>query len=760
MRFNRKYIRVTALFLLLEFSFSLFFPPIAWALTGGPSAPEFSTFTPVATTDMVNLFTGDFNYNLPVIEIPGAEGGGYALSLSYNSGNTSEQEATWVGFGWSLNPGAINRTVRGFPDDANGANIDIYNKTRPLWTVGAGVTTGIEILSNDTPLPGYERSSVAGLSLSQTLRFNNYQGYVRGRGFGLHAKGISLNMNMDNDGITWSGNISPAKLLAKKKEESTSEAESNPTAETDTKQRTKMTFGVGLKPPKDYAKSAVSEYSLSTFSEAIRPTSFTKNNGISYNWSVSGQVNASQAPIGLQRGYQGFFNMQFNQYKNSLATYGYMHSDKAGTKGVMDYYTEKGSAFDKRDYFIGMPFANYDMFNLSGEGLSGGFRAFNSELGHYRPNDDESSLKIRQLGIEFMVGVNIGVGVDLGIGSQKTKIDGWSVVNKGNFGSSGSQIFRFNNDLGGTLSYTDDTNIETGVVDLLVNLPGAKVARAVAPNSDGNANFSIGSENGRSSFTEPQYETNNADNPINGFTVYNEEGLKYAYNNPVYVRNQTNLSVDIDNQDVKEWEYLAFRELKLGTDGNSGYEIADGDLNTQEFSTAVGEIRKKKYANNFLLSSISTPDYVDLTGNGLSQDDFGGWTKFNYRKIYGIGETEWYRHRAPYNGLLYQKNSISDTKDDVGSVITGEKEVQYLGSVETNTHIAYFVTNKTTSAVAVLNGSGDNRLDGRGAIALTSEDQASKKSNSGKPIQGTTKIEFLEIIVLFPKDIQGNPVYD
>merc|ERR1712228_95355 len=27
------------------------------------------------------------------------------------------QEASWVGLGWNLNPGAINRTVSGVPDD-------------------------------------------------------------------------------------------------------------------------------------------------------------------------------------------------------------------------------------------------------------------------------------------------------------------------------------------------------------------------------------------------------------------------------------------------------------------------------------------------------------------------------------------------------------------------------------------------------------------------------------------------------------------
>jgi len=97
------------------------------ALTSGPSQPEFSSFEPVASTNMVDEFTGDFTYNIPVVEIPGPDGVGYALSLSYHSGTTPEEEGSWVGYGWTLNPGAINRNKRGYPDDWNGINTTIIN---------------------------------------------------------------------------------------------------------------------------------------------------------------------------------------------------------------------------------------------------------------------------------------------------------------------------------------------------------------------------------------------------------------------------------------------------------------------------------------------------------------------------------------------------------------------------------------------------------------------------------------------------------
>jgi hypothetical protein len=90
---SRRVLSFTGLIILLE----TFIPSFSFGLTSGPSQPEFSSFEPVATTNMVSDFSGDLTYNLPVVNIPGANGGGYALSLSYHSGASIEEEASWVG---------------------------------------------------------------------------------------------------------------------------------------------------------------------------------------------------------------------------------------------------------------------------------------------------------------------------------------------------------------------------------------------------------------------------------------------------------------------------------------------------------------------------------------------------------------------------------------------------------------------------------------------------------------------------------------
>src|ERR1700760_3747782 len=115
MKYNKKLMKSIALTLLLVMISQLIMPAVSLALTTGPSQPEVQAFEPVGTTDMVDMFSGSFVYNIPLMDVEG-----YPVNISYHGGVTMEQEASWVGLGWNINPGAINRSVRGLPDDFNG----------------------------------------------------------------------------------------------------------------------------------------------------------------------------------------------------------------------------------------------------------------------------------------------------------------------------------------------------------------------------------------------------------------------------------------------------------------------------------------------------------------------------------------------------------------------------------------------------------------------------------------------------------------
>ncbi len=119
-------LRITAIFLIL----TILLPTITpygnvLANNNGPNAPEAASFEPVDATDMVNLLTGDFTYVLPLMNVPSPEGG-YPIALAYHAGIAMDQEASWVGLGWNLNPGAINRSVNGYPDDYDHALLSEY----------------------------------------------------------------------------------------------------------------------------------------------------------------------------------------------------------------------------------------------------------------------------------------------------------------------------------------------------------------------------------------------------------------------------------------------------------------------------------------------------------------------------------------------------------------------------------------------------------------------------------------------------------
>src|SRR6185369_16176337 len=109
--------RVISCFLLITFLQSAFWPNYSFALTSGQHQPEYTSFEDLGSTDMVNLLTGDFSTNFPILEVPGPEGN-FSLPLSYHAGIGPEQEASWVGLGWNINAGSIARSINQYPDDA------------------------------------------------------------------------------------------------------------------------------------------------------------------------------------------------------------------------------------------------------------------------------------------------------------------------------------------------------------------------------------------------------------------------------------------------------------------------------------------------------------------------------------------------------------------------------------------------------------------------------------------------------------------
>ena len=796
-------LKFLCVFTALNILTTIVWPTVTYALTAGPSAPEFSTFTPVATTDMVNVFTGDFNYNLPVIEVPGSDGGGYALSLSYNSGVSLEQEASWVGFGWTLNPGSINRSVRVFPDDYKGEKVDFYNKTRPNWTTAVTNKIGLEAFAKQQ---GEDpRKSLFAFNGSNALRFNNYSGFFASNSFGIDVKGYaSLSANHDPNNLTFTGHlyIDPLEKLSERLNTDTQKAANKPenTTEqnnTQIKKVEKEKFQLRKELQRtfeDFRAGKTYAYGLFSFSEIVKNTAVNASEGFMYNWDLNVAINPTPWQVGVYGGASGSFSLFYNrEYKADRNVYGYLHSDQSSGSiaGQMtDYHVEKSSTYNQRDVFVGIPFSTPDIFMVNGEGIGGGFRAYPQKVGHFAPNKVTNTHNIQQLGIQPNIGVSSGIGINLGVGLKRVELDDWGVTDSFVFDG---QPFRFNHDKGGKVMYSANLGLSKARINAIKPFPGAAIVSLNTPNDISNAGYI-----GKSSYIEqvtdnPEKITGTGDGIIGKFIINNQDGLRYTYGRPTFIRNETTLSIGLeDNLDLSRRHY-AFRDLPLTKSimpmETDDYEVAQSTLHNSAFKTIVGEIRNEPYANNYLLTAITTPDYIDINNDNVpGEGDFGGWTKFDYVKKYGEGDNlSWYRYRMPYRGLLYQQNSISSKKDDVGSVLTGEKEIQYLKTVETKTHIAYFVTNEADfSGEVVLNGSTDPkylgyltgrsksvppppdlqlRQDGYGAADLGADDPYAQRPTVQATENANSRLEYLDKIVLFAKEgmsgtkpIVGKPI--
>jgi hypothetical protein len=226
--------------------------------------------------------------------------------------------------------------------------------------------------------------------------------------------------------------------------------------------------------------------------------------------------------------------------------------------------------------------------------------------------------------------------------------------------------------------------------------------------------------------------------------VWNPDGNRYTYGLPVYVQDEASFSygVDITNQPldpnntvdpVSHWGNGINASLEKGA-------IVYPDVSQEEdLEIKLGQELEEWYANSYLMTQITTPDYVDLTDNGPSSDDFGGYTSFDYRRWTRTNDVatedyhNWYRYRTPYTGLNYAKNEHAKQSDDMGNVSSGLRENYYLNAIETKSHIAIFITNKTKASEdfdfafdatnqlqnSDFDGSGDERLDGLGQLFET-----------------------------------------
>ena len=186
--------KVFSVLVIISMFEQLIYPIQAYGLTSGPSQPEVQSFEPIATTQMVDPFTGDFTYNIPLFDV-----GGYPINISYHSGITMDQEASSVGLGWNINPGSINRQLQGIPDDFKGDVIQYKNNLKPQIGLSAsfefdkkGEAFGQKLpdkVVNGVNITSWLDQEKINYSLKLGIQYHNYRGLGYDIGFGKSLSG-------------------------------------------------------------------------------------------------------------------------------------------------------------------------------------------------------------------------------------------------------------------------------------------------------------------------------------------------------------------------------------------------------------------------------------------------------------------------------------------------------------------------------------------------------------------------------------------
>ncbi|MEO1054881.1 MAG: hypothetical protein AAFX87_29880, partial [Bacteroidota bacterium] len=686
---KRKLIKVISMFFLLEMLFDLGHPLVSYALTSGPTAPEATSFEPVDTSDMVNLATGDFVYNIPLLEVPGPSGG-YPLSLSYHGGIQPNQESSWVGMGWTLNPGSISRSVSGFPDDHD--NVDGIART--FWdggetrTVEVGVSLGVSgavsvnaglSISNDTHRgmgvgsfmgveAGFNVIDNVGIKANATLGISPYGGPYQSMGVGIGIskttqKGLSLgaqtglSTNFDGNGI---------------KSSSSASVGYRGTSLSATDQG--ITFS-------SMGASISTNYDGSATAIGFGGANFSLHNSKSGNVSTSSFGFTLPLPlIRLGYKYQRYWidetevthtngSLYYPTSNNDPDDYRYSSYD---TYSLLDP-NEEGGIIENSDAakVLGGSFPDYDMYSVNAQGLSGNMRPYyyTGYLARQsKYNEDEGYYDVKHVPL----GYNVKPAHFRFVGdfSNHIEFNDQSLNTTYGFSTTENSIaYGFLGEVeagDGSIGYDAETN----------QLAGSRHVEYFT-NSDiisGDSKI-LGFIN-----TESNGFSRLDDSQIGGFKITNSSGVTYHFALPAY-----------------------------------SYDEYQKTTNLNETVDAFNSVRKPmRYAYTWYLTAVTGPDYVDRNFDGLLDDgDWGYWINFKYDKW--IDDFQW---RNPPVGAHKDLDANFETYS------YGKKQIYYLSEISSKTHRADFITSERLDGreVSNLNSGGFARFSILGDVDPDCED--------------------------------------
>ncbi len=633
--------RTIAVFLTLNFLTTLLPINLIYASNNGPTAPEAASFEPVDATDMVNLATGDLSYVLPLLNVPSPEGG-YPLALSYHAGIALDQEASWVGLGWNLNPGAINRSVSGVPDDwERGLKSKIsFDKggtiTYDNIFAGVGVSDDMSIGLNASwaTNKAFNGENNTSFNWGATLRYQDQKTGTSGSlgisssgfSYGLGYKGMGLNSEILNAGESSIG-IS-------------------------------LGSGNNLKISRSNSNSNSGRSSTAT---SMVPSSASLNVNLNF---LLFQINYNRSKFKYWSFDERTFDATGSLYAGSLDNilnseplYAYQEFDSSES-----LYSE--ISFDKMLSENNPSFANYDNYQIDAQGVNGSISPRLHQVGRlydgYTNLTDNSLFREIQSGFTSELKYINANEFDNNIGSivsndYTKKLDA-SEIQKPHFyfQNSYSSYLKTQNvdfmedylDVSGKVDLTsllDNSSYNFSEQSSGLHSPNGRLRKGEYISTYTNGEII---SNGSLVFEIPNFERSTMPSDgIGAFKVTTMDGKTYHYSIPVYQKEQF-----------------------------TKYTKSEQNFN----NTFVEDQSLHPYATHWLLTGITGPDFIDNGNNTIDEGDLGYWIRFDYGKW-----SDGYSWRMPKTGFNYS--------DSAKSFSWGVKDIYYLNSISTRTHTALFV---------------------------------------------------------------------
>lgn len=720
----------------------VYFPNNGYALSGGPSQPEVQSFEPVGTSQMVDPFTGDFTYNIPLLDVDG-----YPVNLAYHSGITMDQEASWTGLGWNLNVGAIVRGVRGLPDDFKGDQVIKEQNMKPNKTYGVGYGANAEFFG----------LAPVGVGGSMGINYNNYVGIGTEMSFtpsislGIPAKGrlnlgLGLNSN-SNSGLEIQPHVSASLAVnkANDKQISVSPGIGFGASMNSRVGLQSVSFNSSLSVKDGSKKGGTANLALvSGHFNMMQPTYTPKINMSMQSYNVSGRFTVGGAIYGVHgNAFLNGYHSQYELLEKTMETpaYGYLHADvgQQFSQCLLDFNRENDGSFTQNTPTLPLTNLTYDIFSVSGHGVGGSYRPFRSEVGYVFDNRSTSTSNSVSVGAELGLGALFHAGAQIAVVDVNTTSGKWSQQNQAapalpyrsekpysdyegfylkeasdkSVVSDGDFYPSMGGDRPVRLALDSSVQFNTRVTDELVTDDNTRISLnknyreerekrnqviSILSGHEVSDGYGVNDLPGTSyaAVSAPEHH-------ISQLSTIRADGSRYIFGLPAYnyfkkevtfaVGQKLDASVLIDYPNAPDCQSGLIR-----------YQNGDNTLqNGWGVDNFFNGITTPAYAHAYMLTAVLSADYVDVDNiKGPSDGDLGSYTRFSYKQV-----TD-YKWRLPMGDHMaaYDEGLKADTQDDKASYVYGEKELWYLEHIETPNFMAVFHTSDRDDACAVLDEQG------------------------------------------------------